>query len=579
MGMERRLVTILAADVAGYSHLMELDEEAATSTLRAYFAVVEDAVARHRGRIFNTAGDSAVAEFHSVVAAIRCAVEIQHEITDHNAAVPENRRMQFRIGVNLGDVIAEENDLYGTGVNVAARIEQLAEPGGVCVSQPVYDQVRKIVEMSFQDIGEFRLKNIDDPVRVYRILSVPLPWFRRVLSRRRSRRRLAWAAGIALLILAAIVGSTYLAGPSALWTAVLGDGPSLPERPSITILPLDDLSPNGDEQYLADGITAELTTGLAKFPNILVVARNSRYSDEQKAEDVRQVAKQLNVRYVVEGSLQRSDQNVRVTAQLIDATTGLQVWAERYDRQLSNIFEIRDEITRNIAGTLMGTRGKIADAEIERLSAKDPNSFTAYDYAMRGWSEWYSFTPESNLAARNLFEQAIDIDPNYAYAYAGIAWTYSLEHDFGWAKDHDKALKDTLEMAEKAVRLDSNGYMGHWVLGWAYLYNRQHDKALASYKRARDLNPNDAELLAEMANTLIYVGQPNIAVQQLTDAIILNPFHETWYEEYLGWGYLEDGKPNEAIPNSRKGDRAKPVRGSGVGFVHTGGSLRRPQSG
>lgn len=547
--MERRLAAILAADVEGYSRLTELNEEASTATLRLYRAVVEESVSAHRGHIFSSAGDGIVAEFPSIVEAIRCAVEIQNEITNRNAAVPEDGRMQFRIGVNLGDVITEENNLYGTGVNVAVRLEQLAEPGGICISQTVYDQVRKIVEIPFEDIGERRLKNIAEPVRVYRILPAPLPWLKRLFSRTRIRRRFGVAAVVALLLLAVAAGASYLRQPAALWTALFGDagGLSLPEHPTIAVLPFDDLSATGDQQYLADGITEELITGLAKFPDLVVMARNSTFTYKDKPTDIRQVGKELNVRYVVEGSVQRSDPNVRVTAQLIDASTGRHLWADRYDQQVDSIFAIRDEITRSIAGTLGGLAGKLAQAEVARVSGKDPNSFTAYDCLMRGWYEWRKLTRSSNAAARDLFEQARKIDPNYARAYAGLAWTYALDYDFEWTDDYDKTVKLALEMASTAVRLDSNDYQAHWALGWAYLYNWEHEEATAGYLRARDLNPNDAELLAEMANLLIYIGQPKQAIDQLKEAIRLNPFHENWYLEYLGWAYEEAGMPQEAI--------------------------------
>jgi len=283
--MERRLAAILAADVEGYSHLTELNEEASTTTLRSYCAVVEEVVSAHRGHIFSSAGDGIVAEFASIVEAIRCAVEIQNEITDRNAAVPEDGRMQFRIGVNLGDVIAEGNNLYGTGVNVAVRLEQLAAPGGICISQTVYDQVRKIVEIPFEDIGERRLKNIAEPVRVYRILPAPLPWLNRLFSRSRSRRRFGVAAGVLFLLLAVAAGAFYPRQPAALWTALFGDagGLSLPEHPAIAVLPFDDLSATGDQQYLADGIAEELITGLAKFPDLLVIARNSTFTYKGQA--------------------------------------------------------------------------------------------------------------------------------------------------------------------------------------------------------------------------------------------------------------------------------------------------------
>ena len=546
--MERRLAAILAADVKGYSHLTELNEEASTATLRMCRAVVEESISAHRGHVFSSAGDGVVAEFPSVVEAIRCGVEIQNEIAERNASVPEDGRMQFRIGVNSGDVIAEENNLYGTGVNVAVRLEQLAEAGGICISQTVYDQVRKIVEIPFEDIGEHRLKNIADPVHVYRILPGPLPWLNRLFSRANIRRqRLGVAAGVFLLLLALSAGSFYLRQPAALWDALLGGGLSLPDHAAIAVLPFDDMSPTHDQQYLADGITEELITGLAKIPELIVMARNSSFAYKDKPTDVRQVGKDLNVRYVVEGSVQRADQNVRVTAQLIDATTGHQIWADRYDRQVDNIFAIRDDITRSIGGTLGGKAGKLAQAEAARVSGKNPNSFTAYDYVMKGWYAYNKFTREDNAAARDLFEQAREIDPNYARAYAGLAWTYEDDYDFEWTDDDKKTLKLTLENATTAVRLDPNDNQAQWALGWAYLYNRQYDQAMAHYLRARELNPNDAEVLAEMGSLLIYIGQPKQAIDQEKEAIRLNPNHYNWYVYYMGWAYEEAGMPKEAI--------------------------------
>ena len=546
--MERRLTAILAADVKGYSHLTELNEEASTATLRMYRAVVEEFISAHRGHVFSSAGDGLVAEFPSVVEAIRCGVEIQNEIAERNASIPEDGRMQFRIGVNVGDVIAEKNDLYGSGVNVAVRLEQLAEAGGICISQTVYDQVRKIVEIPFEDIGECRLENIAEPVHVYRILPSPLPWLKRLFSRTNvRRRRLRVAAGVLLFLLAVAAGAFYLRQPAALWDAILGDGGALLEHPAIAVLPFDDMSPAHDQQYLADGITEELITGLAKFPELIVMSRNSTLTYKDKPTEMRQVGRDLNVRYVVNGSIQRSDQNVRVTAQLIDASTGSQLWADSYDRETNSIFAIRDDITRSIVGTIGGLGGKLAQAEVARLAGKDPNSFTAYDYLMRGWYEWHKFTRESNAAARDLFEQARKIDPNYARAYAGLAWAHADDYDYEWTDDYKKTLKLTLEMAETAVRLDPNDYQAQWALGWACLYNRQYENAMAHYLRARELNPNDAELLAEMANFLIWIGEPKQAIEQVKEAIRLNPFHENWYVEYLGWAYEEADMPKKAI--------------------------------
>ena len=544
--MERRLAAILAADVQEYSHLTELNEESSTATLCRYRAVVEESIAAHKGHIFSSAGDGVVAEFPSIVEAIRCAGEIQNEIAERNDSIPKDERMQFRIGVNLGDVIAEENNLYGSGVNVAVRLEQLAEPGGILLSQTVYDQVRRIVEIPFEDVGERRLKNIAEPVHVYRVLPAPLPRLNRFISRIWRNPRLGAAAGVVVLLLA-LGASFYLRQPTALWETLLGGRGALPEHAAIAVLPFNDISPTHDQQYLADGITEELITGLAKFPELIVMARNSTFAYKDKLTDARQVRKDLNVNYVIEGSVQRADQNMRVTAQLIDASTGRQIWADRYDRQVNNIFAIRDDITRSIAGTLGSIAGVVALAEAERVSAKNPNSFTAYDYLMKGWYAYNKFTREDNAAARDLFEQARKIDPDYARAYAGLAWTYELDYDFEWTNDDEKTLKLALELAETAVRLDPNDIQAQWGLGWAYLYNRQYENAMAHYLRARELNPNDAEVLAEMGNLLIYIGEPKQAIDQVKEAIQLNPNHYNWYVYYVGWAYEEAGMPKEAI--------------------------------
>jgi TolB-like protein/class 3 adenylate cyclase/Tfp pilus assembly protein PilF len=544
--MERRLAAILAADVQGYTQLTELNEEASTATLRMYRAVLEESVAAHRGHIFSSAGDGFVAEFPSVVEAIRCGVEIQNEIAERNESVPESQRMRFRIGVNLGDVIAEENNLYGSGVNIAVRLEQLADAGGICISQTVYDQIRKIIEIPFEDIGQRRLKNISEPVHVYRIVPTPLPPFNRFVWRIWRSPRLGVAAAIVVLLLA-LGTSFFLRQPAALWDGLLGGGSGLPENPSIAVLPFDDMSPGHDQQYLADGITEELIMRLAKFTDLVVMARASTLTYKDKPTDIRQVGKDLRVDYVVDGSIQRSDQNVRVAAQLIDATTGRQIWADRYDRQVDNIFAIRDDITRSIASVLGGAAGELSQAEFARVSATNPNSFTAYDYLMRGLYEYYKYARESNAAAREFFEQAIKIDPNYAPAYGDLAWTHELDYDYEWTDDDEKSLRLALENASTAVRLDPKDYEAHWVLGWAYLYNRQFENALAHYSRARKLNPNDAELLAEMGTLLIYIGQPKQAIDQVNEAIQLNPNHLDWYVYYLGWAYEEAGMPAEAI--------------------------------
>jgi len=551
--MERRLAAILAADVAGYSRLTERDEEASTSTVRAYCAAAEEIICEHYGHVFTRAGDGIVAEFPSVVEAVRCAVEIRNEIDSRNVALPEDARMHFRIGVNLGDVIRAENDVYGTGVNVAVRLEQFAKPGGICVSQTVHDQVRKIVDFPFEDLGLHRFKNINEAVHVYRILPSPMPWVRRVLSRRNFRRYIGPIAGVAVLFLAVTSGAYFIRESPATWNTLLHGimKPPLTEEASLAVLPFEDHSPGSNKGWLADGIAEELITGLAKFPELSVVARTSTFAYKDRPTDIRKIGGQLNVRYVLEGSIQSSGDNVRVTAQLIDAQTGNHIWAEKYDRKVDNIFDVRDEITRAIAGTLGGLQGKIAKAEITRLLTEAPNTTTARAKAWRGWYEFYKFTCDDNEKARQFFLEAISKDITYPRAYAGLAWTYASDYDFECNEEFDKNLKNALEAARTAVGLDEDDYQAHWALGWAYLYSHEYEKAKTHYLRARELNPKDAEVLAEMANYLIYSGQPKKAIDQLKEAIRLNPFHENWYIEFLGWAYEEAGMP-EAIETFEK---------------------------
>ena len=551
--MERRLAAILAADVMGYSRHTERNEEASTVTLRMYRAVLEEAISAHRGRIFSSAGDGVVAEFPSIVEAIRCAIEIQNEIAERNASVPERDRMQFRIGVNLGDVIAEDNNLYGTGVNVAVRLEQLADPGGICVSQTVYDQVRKIVEIPFEDIGEQRLKNISDPIHVYRVLPGPLPWLRGLISRASIRRGRLGVVTL-LLLLAATAGALYLGQPDR------GQPVPHPEKPIIAVLPFDDRYPEDKKvedpdakkyAYLSDGIAEELRINLGRNPDLRLIGRDSskRYIGKTTAE----MKKDLNVRYVVTGSIDTSSipDNIHVTANLTDANTAIDLWSHIYDEKLEgfSIAIIRDHITESIAAELGGLTGQFARAELGLVAAKDPAEFRAYDYLLQGWQAWRQFTKDSNQTARELFEKARNQDPNYARAYVGLMWTYAIDYDF-WCTtqyDFDNAKKRALDSAEEAVRLNPKDYQSWWALGWARLYNGQHAQAEDSYNKALELNPYDPELLAERANFLIYMGRPKEAIEQIKESKRLNPKPETWVNQYLGWAYEEAGMPEEAI--------------------------------
>ena len=463
-------------------------------------------------------------------------------------------------------------------MNVAARLEQFAEPGGICVSQTVYDQVRKIIEIPFQDIGERRLKNISDPVHVYRIAPEPLSWSRRFFSRANVLRRLGVAAGAVVLFLAVAAGSYYLRQPAALWDAVLGDSAELPEHPAIAVLPFDDMSPTHDQQYLADGITEDLITSLAKIPELLVMARTASFAYKDKPTDTRQVRKDLNVHYIVDGSIQRSDHDLRVTAQLIDAATGRELWAESYDRQIENIFAIRDDITRSIAGTLGGLSGKLAKAEVARLSAKDPNSFTAYDYLMRGWYEWHKFTPENNAAARDLFEQARQIDPGLCPRLCrpllGLCQRLRLRVDEQLPQNSQAHARHG-----RARRCDSipNDYQAHWALGMGLSVppaTRQGGGRICARAGAQSKRRGAHRGNGESAHIHRASRNRQSSTQRREFGSIRST--RTGTMEYLGWAYAEAGMPKEAIEVFQKAiDLRKSGRRPALVFSHHSGRLRR----
>lgn len=548
MKTERRLAAIASLDVVDYTRLMEADEAATHKALTACMQdVVEPLVATYHGHIFKFTGDGALIEFASAVDAVKCVFEIQCNLQQWNAGVSPERPIIFRIGVNVGDVIFAEQDVYGMGVNVAARLQTLAEPGTIFVSAVVVDHIHNQVDLDLDYIGQRRVKNVSEPIKVYRMrpgigAPKPLPY---------RRRTPGWRHPRALAALILVVAGLALA--LAWWQP--WHRPSLlapPNKPSIAVLPFENLSPDPGQVYLAEGITEDLITNLAKFPDLYVIARNSSSIYTDKPVKVQRIRDDLGVSYVVEGSVQKAANSVRITAQLIDTETGEHIWAERYDRDVDKIFQIQDDVVAAIAGTLTGTTGMLAAAELKRVSDKPPQTFIAYDYLMQGWHEWYKFTPEGNREARRLFDTARKTDPSYARAYVGLAWTYALDYEYDWTEDYKNAVDQALAFAKKAVQLGPKDYRSYWVLGWAYLYSWEHEQAEAAYNRARDMNPNDAELLAEMASLLIYIGRPEQAISQIKEAMRRNPFFDQWYVEYLGWAYQEAGQPQECIDTLEK---------------------------
>jgi adenylate cyclase len=554
--VERRIAAILAADMVGFSRLMARDEEATLAALNACRTLIEKVVAHHRGRVFGSAGDSAVAEFPSAVQAVRAALEIQEAIAQVNAGRPRAKWVEYRIGVNLGDVMVDRDNLLGDGVNVAARLEALAEPGGLLISGSAYDQIEGKLDR-FEFVGRRTLRNFDRSIRVYRWrrLEAASAWWTAPLRfAKRPRSRLA--IGVALALLAA--GSIAWWSPPGSRGLPLGrfpiqSGQVLPERPSIAVLPFTELGEDPDLDRFADGLLDNVITGLSRFPQLFVVASSSSLAYKGQHPDLRQVGRELGVRYVLEGSIGKEDGRLRLHAQLIDAATGYHVWAERYDRQWTDFFAVQDELTERIVGSLGGTDSAIAAADQERARHKPTASLDAYDYALRAADYYDQFTKDANLQARAAALQAIAIDPRFALAHAYVAWTYMAEFWWSWSDQPDQSVAQALDWARKAVAADPQEYNAHWVLGDAYQAKGEAQRALAAYEKALSLNPNDPELLQDYGAWLLpAAGRAADGIVFVKKAMRLNPRHPERYFGNLALNYYLVGRYGDAIDMVRK---------------------------
>jgi adenylate cyclase len=550
--IERKLTTILSADVQGFSRLMGEDEEATLRTLQSYREVTDTLIQQHRGRIVGTAGDSILAEFVSVVDAVRCAVEIQHQLKAQNADLPAHRRMEFRIGINLGDVMVDGEQIYGDGVNIAARLQALAEAGGICISGTVYEQIKNKLGLRYEDLGEQMVKNIAEPVRVWRIRleesespksQVPSPKLRRV-----GTAHLSWVVAVLVLIAGTVVAVRYFSLPklspqsSALVTQEAPALP-LPDKPSIIVLPFDNMSKDPEQEYFSNGITEVLTSDLSRISSLLVIARNTAFTYKGKAVNMQDIRKELGVRYVLEGSVQKASDQVRIVAQLIDTTTSGHLWTQRYDRPLKDIFALQDEIVQKITTTL---KLQLAFHEQGYLVRKRTDNLEAYDAFLRGLEYRLRLTKDTNAQARQMWEKAIELDPQYAEAYVALGGTYWQEWAWRWSAD-PQTLERALALAQKAVTLDDSLPGAHSALSWIYGQKQQYDQAIAEGERAIALDPNDADSYARQAEVLLYAGRPEDALRLVEQAMRLNPRYSPLYPFELGWAYRMTGRYAEAV--------------------------------
>jgi adenylate cyclase len=506
--VERRLAAILVADMVGYSRLMEIDEAGTLARLKTHrLELIDPAIAKNKGHIIKTTGDGMLVEFQSVVDAVQCAVEIQHRMARRNADVPPDRRIEFRIGINLGDIIVEDDDIFGDGVNVAARLQTLSQPGGILVSGAVSDQVGDKVDAEFEDLGEQSVKNIARPIRVFNVL----------------------------------VKERDAGAPKPLtWTAAEA---SVSDKPSIAVLPLANMSGDPEQEFFADGLTEDIITELSRFRDLFVISRNSAFVYKGKAAKVQDVARDLGVQYVVEGSVRKAGNRVRVTVQLIDAESDRHVWAERYDRDLEDIFAVQDEVTAAIVATLPG---RIDAATHERAERKLPENMAAYEYVLAGKILHHRSKKEDNDEALRLLERAVELDPKYAHAHAWLACVLGQRWVHDWTDDRDATWDQMIEALRIALELDDNDSDVHRILAAVKVAQGDFDKSTYHQERAYSLNPNDNLIVVQQGEILTWLGRPEEGIEWIRKAMRLNPYYPERFWNHLGRAYYVARRYGEA---------------------------------
>jgi TolB-like protein/class 3 adenylate cyclase len=551
-GFRRKLAAILSADVEGYSRLMDDDEEATVHTLTAYRIAITDLTQQFRGRVVDSPGDNILAEFSSVVDAVNCAVEIQRELAERNAELPYKRKMEFRIGVNLGDIIEEDGRIYGDGVNIAARVESMAEAGGICISSRAHDQVANKLGLEYEDLGEHQVKNISTPIRVYRVLSYPGAAAHRVIKAKRATRttRRTWRTAVAALAAVIIVGAA-----AAVWHFYFRTPPMevasmermafpLPEKPSIAILPFNNMSGDPGQEYFSDGITDQIITSLSMVPRLFVIARNSTFAYKGKAVKIQTVAEELGVRYVLEGSVQKSEDKIRILAQLIDATTGRHIWSERYDRDLKDLFALQDEIAKQIMTAL---QVQLTEGEYARAIARGTSNLQANEYWWRAEKHFFRFIKEDNAKAREWAEKAIESDPNFSGAWSLLGWTHYMDVNLGWSDSPAESVKRAGECAQKALALDDSNAKAYALVSSIRTLQRKHDEAIEYGKKSVAINPNDPTILSIYASTLERTGEFDESIALVKKAMRLSPYYPAFFLFTLFNSYFQTGRYEEAL--------------------------------
>jgi adenylate cyclase len=564
----RRLAAILAADVVGYSRLMGVEEEGTLANLRAVRTeLIDPSLAAHRGRLVKTTGDGFLVEFASVVDALRCAIEWQQGMERRNSGVAEDRRIVFRIGVNLGDVIVEGDDIFGDGVNVAARLQSVATPGTICISGAARDQVLDKLPLVFEDLGRLRVKNIVRPVQAFLVRggAQPHPAIHVRLWRRPAQRLLALAT---IMAAAAGVGLLLWFTP---WTqessrtleSITATGPSLPipEKPSIAVLPFDVAGSDPEAAGLGDALAETIISSLSKTPKMFVIARNSSFAYRGKPVAAQRVSTELGVRYLLRGSIQKSADRVRITAQLIDASTGYPLWSETYDRKLDDIFALQDDITLTVVTAL---QIELTQGEAARVRQRGTNNLRAWLLVNQSFEHLVRFTKEDNIRARRLAEEAIALDSSYPEAHVRLGRTHLIDFHSGWVADPAASLRLSIGHAQRALKLDANYPDTYHLLSAIYLYLKRHEDARLAAAKALDLSPNHSLAKAALGMALTYAGEPEAAIGVFKEAMRLSPIYPGWYLSELARAYFQTGRYDDAMAALQRRLRDEPNSGEAL---------------